>query len=141
MQGHLTIGDHFDVQFVWQIPADEDNPRGDIIRAVFNAEILAVIDAAEKYLVQLTRFVAGRQESADGQTIRPQPELAFAYWRHVLALRERKVTLAWEVADGRPLQMRLTTLTGEHDFFRRYNQPADQMRLDSYGRVQRAEAE
>lgn len=135
----LSIGEHFDVQFVWQIPLDQDNPRGDIIRAVFDAEILAIVEAAEKYLVRLTRLVAARQESADGQTIRPQAALAFDYWQRVLALQTQKVTLAWETADGRPLQMRLTTLTGEHDFFRRYNQPVDQLKLDAYGRVQREE--
>ena len=137
----LKIGDSFHVQFVWQIPESEENVRGDIIRAVFNAEILAIIEEAEKYLVRLTEFVAGKQESADGQTIRPQPDLAFDYWQMVVALQQQRVTLAWEVADGRALQMRLTTLTGEHDFFRRYNQPLDALQLDKLGRVMRTQTE
>ena len=137
----LKIGDSFHVQFVWQIPESEENVRGDIIRAVFNAEILAIIEEAEKYLVRLTEFVAGKQESADGQTIRPQPDLAFDYWQMVVALQQQRVTLAWEVADGRALQMRLTTLTGVHDFFRRYNQPLDALQLDKLGRVIRTQTE
>jgi hypothetical protein len=32
----------------------------------------------------------------------------------------RKITIAYEADDGRALHMRLTTLTGEHNFFTRY---------------------
>jgi hypothetical protein len=32
----------------------------------------------------------------------------------------RKITVAYEVDDGRALYMRLATLTGEHNYFTRY---------------------
>lgn len=112
----LSPGANFDIHFVWHLP------DGDYLRAVFRAEVLAVIDPAERYLLRLAEFVAGRQESADGSEIRPSEALAFDYWARVLDLLGLKITVAWEAADGRPLHLRLTTLTGEHDFFRRHNQ-------------------
>lgn len=111
---HLQIGDLFLVQFVWRLP------DGDIIRALFRAEVLAVIDAAEKYMVRLLELVAGSQESNMGEG-RDKEQFARPYWALVVQLVGRRVTVAWEVADGRALTMRLATLTGKHDFFRRYN--------------------
>lgn len=104
----------FLVQFVWRLP------NGDIIRSLFRAEVLAVIDAAEKYMVRLRELVAGSQESSTGEG-RDREQFAKPYWALVVRLVGRRVTVAWEVADGRALTMRLATLTGEHDFFRRYN--------------------
>lgn len=111
----LRVGETFPIHFVWQLP------DGDYIRVIFQAEVVGVIDPAERYLLQLAEFVAGRQESADGREIRPKTGLAFDYWEKVVGLIGRKITVAWEAADGRPLHLRLTTLTGEHDFFRRHN--------------------
>ena len=110
------IGQRFNVHFIWQLP-----DGGDVIRAVFEAEVLAVIEKAMKYLVRLDHFVAGRQESPEGSKIRPKGEIDFDYWPYVAGLEGQKVTLAWEVDDGRPVYLRLATLTGEHDFFRRFN--------------------
>lgn len=111
----LSPGATFDIHFVWHLP------DGDYLRAVFQAEVLAVIDPAQRYLLRLSEFVAGRQESADGSQIRPRDALAFDYWARVLDLLGHKITVAWEAADGRPLHLRLATLTGEHDFFRRHD--------------------
>ncbi len=111
---HLQVGDTFLVQFVWRLP------DGDIIRSLFRAEVLAVIDAAEKYMVQLLELVAGSQESSTGEG-RDKEQFAKPYWALVVRLVGRQVTVAWEVADSRALTMRLATLTGEHDFFHRYN--------------------
>lgn len=113
-ESNLQVGDTFLVQFVWRLP------EGDIIRALFRAEVLSVIDAAEKYMVRLLELVAGSQESSTGEG-REKEEFAKPYWALVVRLVGRRVTVAWEVADGRALTMRLATLTGEHDFFRRYN--------------------
>lgn len=110
------VGDTFPVQFVWNIP------DGDYIRAVFGVTVLALIPAADKYMVRLTQVIAGRQETATGET-RAREELSTTYWKLVGRLVGRKVTIAYEVEDGRPLHMRLATLTGEHDFFFRF--PAD----------------
>ena len=60
-------------------------------------------------------------------TSRTQAERSTEYWPLVLDLVGRRVTLAWETADGRPLHMRLFTLTGEHDFFRRYNMSEEEL--------------
>lgn len=113
-ESHLQAGNTFLVQFVWRLP------DGDIMRALFRAEVLAVIDAAEKYMVRLLELVAGSQESSTGEG-RDKEQFAKPYWALVVQLVGRRVTVAWEVADGRALTMRLATLTGEHDFFRRYN--------------------
>jgi hypothetical protein len=121
MDDLIAVGESFDIQFVWQLP------DGDYIRAVFSAEILDIIEAAQKYFVRLTTFRAGRQESADGKLTRSQQERSAEYWPLVLDLVGRRVTLAWETADGRPLHMRLMTLTGEHDFFSRYNMTEEEM--------------
>ncbi|MCO5184773.1 MAG: hypothetical protein M9928_09660 [Anaerolineae bacterium] len=121
MDDLIAVGDSFDIQFVWQLP------DGDYLRAVFSAEVLDIIEAAQKYFVRLTAFRAGRQESADGKHTRSRDERSTEYWPLVLDLVDRRVTLAWETADGRPLHMRLMTLTGEHDFFRRYNMTEEEM--------------
>ncbi|MCP4420280.1 MAG: hypothetical protein GY805_27050 [Chloroflexi bacterium] len=109
-----TVGEWFPVQFVWQLP------DGDYIRAVFRAQILDIIPAADKYLVQLEELLAGRQESKDGE-MRPKEKMTIPYWVLVRKIIGNKVTLAYEVDNGRPLHMRLTTLIGKHDFFTRYN--------------------
>lgn len=114
MPAPLSPGDLFEVHFVWQLPEG-----GDYLRAIFQAEVLAIIDPAQRYLVRLKTLLAGRQESPDG-VMRPRTGLTHAYWERVVALVGRKITLAWEAADGRPLHLRLATLTGEHDFFRRF---------------------
>ena len=113
LEATLNIGETFTVQFVWQLP------EGDYIRAIFRAKILEIDPASEKYLVQLTELLAGRQESAEG-AMRPKAAMALPYWGRVRDIIGRKVTIAYEAVDGRPLHMRLATLTGEHNFFTRY---------------------
>lgn len=110
-----TIGDSFPVQFVWKLP------DGDFLRAVFEAEILDIVPKADKYIVRLNKLVAGRQETAAGE-MRPKEALSQEYWALVGELIGNKVTIAYEVEDGRALHMRLTTLTGEHNFFYRFAQ-------------------
>jgi hypothetical protein len=108
-----TVGDWFPVQFVWQLP------DGDYIRAIFRAQILDIVPTADKYLVQLAELLAGRQESKDGE-MRSKEEMTIPYWVLVREIIGNRVTLAYEVENGRPLHMRLATLIGEHDFFTRY---------------------
>jgi hypothetical protein len=116
MEQQYSPGDSFQVQYVWQLP-----DKGDVLRVFFEAEVLMVVPGAQKYLVRLDRFLAGRQESADGTIIRPRSEMALDYWQRVVGLIGRKVTVAWEVSGGPPIYLRLATLLGEHDFFTRYN--------------------
>lgn len=113
LEATLNIGESFTVQFVWKLP------EGDYIRAIFRARILEIDPASEKYLVQLEELLAGRQETAAGE-MRPKAEMTLPYWGRVRQIIGNKVTLAYEAADGRPLHMRLATLTGEHNFFTRY---------------------
>lgn len=108
-----TVGDVFLLQFVWRLP------DGDIIRALFQVDVLATINVAEKYMVRLTKLVAGSQESATGEG-RDKAQFNRPYWALVVRLVGNRITVAWEAADGRALHMRLATLTGEHDFFTRY---------------------
>lgn len=105
-------GDSFSVQFVWQLP------HGDFVRAIFDAEVLAIDSHLDRYLLKLEELAAGRQEDSRGNT-RPRDEFSDEYWRMVGALIGKRVYLAYEVDDGRPIRLRLDTLTQEHSFFRR----------------------
>lgn len=110
---HYHIGDTFPLQFAWRLP------EGDYLRAVFQAEVLDLAPEADKYIVRLTSLIAGRQEDESGD-LRPGEELSREYWSLVGDLVGRKITVAYEADDGRALYMRLATLTGEHNYFTRY---------------------
>jgi hypothetical protein len=110
---HYTVGEDFPLQFAWRLP------EGDYIRAVFRAHILDTVPEADKYIVRLLELQAGRQEDEDGQ-LRPREQFSREYWSMVGDLVGRKITIAYEAEDGRALHMRLATLTGEHNFFSRY---------------------
>jgi hypothetical protein len=107
-------GESFSVQFVWRLPSE------DYIRAVFAADVVDIVPAADKYIVRLRELVAGRQESTSGE-MRPVAALTQEYWALVGRLQGRRVTIAFESDDGRPLHLRLETLTGEHNFFFRFD--------------------
>lgn len=113
-----AIGDSFPAQFAWRLP------DGDYIRAVFQVDVLDLVPPAEKYVVRLSQLVAGRQEDPHGQ-MRPADALNKPYWALVGQLVGRKITVAYEVDDGRALHMRLETLTGEHNYFYRYEMAED----------------
>lgn len=105
-------GDTFAVQFVWQLP------DGDFIRAIFRARVEALDARLDRYLLRLEDLEAGRQEQPDGEA-RAMEGLSKAYWGMVGALIGKRVYLAYEVDDGRPIRLRLDTLTQEHSFFTR----------------------
>lgn len=115
MKPTCNINDCFDIQFVWRLP-DED-----FIRVFFKAEVLEIQRREDRYLVKLVEFVAGRQESPDGHVIRPKEELSREYWAKVVSFVGKKVQVAYEAADSRPLLLTLATLTGENKFFRRFD--------------------
>ena len=123
-EARYQIGDTFGVQFVWRIP------DGDFLRAIFEVEVLYRDQASGKYVLQLGEFAAARQESADGSTQRME-DLSREYWTLVAGLVGRKISLAFEADDGRPLWLRLETLTGEHDFFTRLDSFAADARSQS----------
>ena len=113
-------GQTFNVQFVWRI---ED---GDFLRAIFQAEVLVLDSVSGKYVVALTKFLAGRQEDSEG-AMRSVEEVTREYWAMVSGLTGRRISLAYEADDGRPLWLRLETLTGEHNFFSRLNELPPQL--------------
>jgi len=110
---HYEVGDSFPLQFAWQLP------DGDYIRAVFKAEVLDLVPEADKYVVRLNKLVAGRQENEDGE-LKPQETFSSEYWSIVEGLVGRKITIAYESDDSRAIHLRLATLTGEHNFFTRF---------------------
>jgi hypothetical protein len=120
-EANYQIGEFFQVQFVWRIP------NRDFLRAIFTAEVLLIDDISDKYVVRLTEFCSGRQEAPDG-SMRSLEDVARDYWALVDQLEGRKISLAFEADDGRPLWLRLETLTGEHNFFRRLNELPPQFR-------------
>jgi hypothetical protein len=109
----FQVGESFQVQFAWRLP------ESGYLRAVFTARVLDLVPEADKYVVQLTELIAGREEDMMGE-MRPKEDFSADYWRLVGRLIGRKLTLAYEADDGRALYLRLETLTGEHNFFTRY---------------------
>ncbi|HRO22686.1 MAG TPA: hypothetical protein PLR07_00105 [Promineifilum sp.] len=105
------------VQFAWRLP------DGEYLRAMFQADIVDLVPGADKYVVRLSRFLAGREDDVEGQ-VKPLESLEGAYWDQVRGLEGRRITIAYEADDGRPLYLRLATLTGEHNFFSRYEDAA-----------------
>lgn len=118
---NYTVGETFAAQFAWRLP-DQD-----YIRAVFEAEVVGLVEPAEKYVVQLRRMIAGRQEDKNGR-LRETSSFSREYWALVGQLVGRKITVAYEVDDGRAVHMRLETLTGEHNYFYRYSMAEDTAR-------------
>lgn len=103
-------GQTFQVQFVWKLP------DGDFIRAIFEAEVLELDFRLDRYIVRLRELKAGRQESPTGE-MRAKEDLSKEYWHLVGQIIGKRVHLAFEADDGRPLRLRLATLTQEHSFF------------------------
>lgn len=112
-RSHYHVGERFPIQFAWRLPT------GDYLRAVFEAEVLRLVEPADKYMVRLVQLIAGREETAEGE-MKPQEAFSADYWRLVGRLIGQTITVAYEADDGRALHMRLETLTGEHDFFFRF---------------------
>lgn len=113
-QDHLPIGDSFPLQYAWRLP------DGSYIRAVFRASVLDLVPSADKYIVRLDELLAGREETPNGEA-KPAEAFSRAYWALVGDLVGRRLTVAYEAADGRALYMRLETLTGEHNYFSRFD--------------------
>lgn len=112
MVANYQVGQSFEVHFVWRLP------DGDYLRAVFQAAVLAWDLSLDRYLLRLDSLTAGRQDDPAGQP-RPIETINQHYWEYVAQLVGRRVYLAFEVDDGRPILLRLVTLTGEHPFFTR----------------------
>jgi hypothetical protein len=111
----FTVGELFRSQFVWRLPS------GDFLRAIFELKVVLIDDISDKYVVKLEDFVAGRQETSAGEIL-PVEAISKEYWALVNRLTGHKISLAFEVDDGRPLWLRFETLTGDHNFFRRLNE-------------------
>jgi hypothetical protein len=115
LEAHYGIGDRFNVQFVWRLPDD------DYLRAIFRLHVEALDVADARYIGTLEALLAGRQEAPDGSP-RPSAALSSDHWARVGAFVGQRIKLAYEADDGRALHMRYATLSGEHDFFRRYDE-------------------
>lgn len=104
-------GESFPLHFVWQLPS------GDFLRAVYRAEVIAHDLDLDRYLLRLAELVVGRQETPQGD-MRPKEEMDLPFWKMATELIGKRVYLAFEVDDERPIRLRLDTLTQEHRFFR-----------------------
>ena len=112
-ESHYNIGETFPAQFAWRLP------NGDYLRAVFRAEVLGIVDAADKYVVRLVELIAGRQENEDGELLQTD-QFSKEYWALVGKLIGRRITIAFEADDGHAVHFRLETLTGDHNYFYRF---------------------
>ena len=75
-EAHYQPGQSFPVQFAWRLP------DGEYLRAVFQADVLELVAAANKYVTRLSYLLAGREETADGEP-KPAEALTRAYWELV----------------------------------------------------------
>lgn len=114
-EASYDVGENFRVHFVWKLPSE------DYLRAIYEVEVLHLDGISNKYVIRLTDFLAGRQESTEGE-MRRLEEISREYWSLAADLEGRKISIAYEADDGRPLWLRLETLAGEHNFFRRLNE-------------------
>lgn len=113
-EAHYKPGESFALQFAWRLPDDS------YIRAVYQADVIDLVPGADKYIVRLGRFVAGREDDSEGHA-KQIDALVGDYWDLARGLSGRTITIAYEADDGKPLYLRLATLTGEHNFFSRYD--------------------
>jgi len=120
VEANFEVGQTFNVQFVWR------TRDGDFLRALFQAEVLKLDPESGKYVVLLNEFLAGRQEDTQG-VMRPLNEVDRDLWALVSNLEGRRISVAYEADDGRPLWLRIETLTGEHNFFSRLNEIPPQL--------------
>lgn len=123
-QANRSIGETIRLHFVWKIP------NGHFVRALFDANILDIDLELDRYLVKLTKLVAKREETETGAGLSEENHTA-DYWQLVYNLTGRMAHIAFEADDGRPLFLRLPTLTLDHKFFTRY-ESADRVEEDEY---------
>lgn len=107
-------GETFHIHFVWKLPNEH------YLRALFEASVLDIDLSADRYLIKLSNLLGKREEDEAGNGL-PEEAHSAEYWQMVYRLIERKAHVAFEVDDGRPLFLRLPTLTLEHKFFTRYS--------------------
>ncbi len=119
-QANRHVGETFQIHFVWKIPNNH------YVRALFVATVLDIDLEADRYLIKLTELLAKREENDRGEGL-PESEHTVEYWEMVYRLTSRLAHVAFEADDGRPLFLRLPTLTLEHKYFTRYDEvePAD----------------
>lgn len=91
------------------------------MRAVFIGEVTDHDETTDRYILRLIELKAARQERSNGTAVPPQ-FLSETYWPMVKGLIGRKAALAFEAIDGRPIRLRLATLTLDHSFFTRYEE-------------------
>lgn len=118
-----SVGDSFRIHFVWRIP------NGHYVHGLFEAKVLDIDTEADRYLVSIPNLLAKREEDEDGTALLEDNHTA-KYWEMVHQLIGRKAHVAFEADDGRPLYLRLPTLTLEHKFFTRYSDSDDQSEFD-----------
>lgn len=109
------IGETFRIHFVWKIPNEH------YVRALFVAQVLDIDLEADRYLIKLTELLAKREEDERGEGL-PEEQHTAEYWDMVYRLTNRLAHVAFEADDGRPLFLRLPTLTLEHKYFTRYEE-------------------
>ena len=98
------IGDNFRIHFVWKIPNEH------FVHALFEAKVLDIDSEADRYLISLPELLAKKEEDENGVAL-PEEEHSADYWQMVYRLIGRRAHIAYEADDGRPLYLRLPTLT------------------------------
>ena len=113
------VGETFRIHFVWKIPNEH------YLRALFDVRILDIDLSADRYLILLDSLIAKREEDSVGGGL-PEEKHTTEYWEMVYRLVGRRAHVAFEAEDGRPLFLRLPTLTLEHKFFTRYSEEEEE---------------
>ncbi|MFT5195846.1 MAG: hypothetical protein ACI9EW_001594 [Cellvibrionaceae bacterium] len=117
-KANYEVGKSFHIHFVWKLPNEH------YIRALFKAVVLDIDLIADRYLIRLQNLLGKKEEDEAGNGLVEEMHTE-EYWQMVYKLISRKAHVAFEVDDGRPLYLRLPTLTLEHKFFTRYSELDD----------------
>ncbi|MEM8863123.1 MAG: hypothetical protein AAGD96_32840, partial [Chloroflexota bacterium] len=120
------IGDSFQIHFVWRLP------NQNFLHALFRAKILDIDANVDRYLISLPELLAKKEENESGTPL-PEENHTADYWAMVYHLVGRKAHVAFEADDGRPLYLRLPTLTLEHKYFTRYSDKEESSEHNDWG--------
>ena len=101
------------LQFVWKLPDRS------YLRTIFDARITGLDTVQERYIVHLKALIASKEEDESG-VLKPLDQWSLSYWDLVQNLINKYAAVAYEAADGRPLLLRISTLTLEHSFFTKH---------------------
>jgi hypothetical protein len=97
-------GDIFPVHMGWKLP------DGNRLQVIFDAQVEVLEPDKNRMRCRVLRI-----QAATGT--RPESEVDAFYFQQVMGLIGKRALIPFDALEGIVLPLRLTTLTGEHDYF------------------------